>query len=276
MRENDGESRRRPCLNFYIDRCTGPCAGMISRSDYRENVRRLSMFVSGSRTSVLDELDKKMRELSEALRYEDAAAMRDQLNALRSLDQRGSLDDTSHPVVAPIDLTEGLDDLQQALALPSRPRLIDGMDASNLGASEAVGAVVTFADGKPQRGGYRRFRIKTVEGQDDYAAVSEIAERRYGRLLSENAALPDVVLVDGGIGHLRAVRSVLDALGILEKTALLSLAKENETVYGAAAMLPLELPPRSAGKRLLMYVRDEAHRFAQHYHHILRRKFILE
>ncbi|MBN1807477.1 MAG: excinuclease ABC subunit UvrC [Planctomycetes bacterium] len=268
--------RRRPCLNFFIGRCTGPCCARIGREEYRENIRRLSLFISGTGTGITRDLEKHMAELSAALRFEEAAAVRDQITAIRRLGERGSLEDTSHPEVAPIDLSEGLDQLQNHLKLAIRPRLIDGIDISNLGPAETVGAVVTFLEGIPQRGGYRRYRIRTVEGQDDYASMAEVARRRYRRLAEEGSVFPDIVLVDGGIGHLRAVKEALEKTGASGRTLLLSLAKENETVFAGDTEKVLPLPPRSAAKRLLMYVRDEAHRFAQHYHHILRRKFVLD
>ena len=265
----------RPCLNYHIGRCYGARAGLMPKEEYRELLRRFSMFISGKRTSVLEDLQKKMKDLSAEMRFEEAAAIRDVIRSLESLGERGSLKDASHPVIAPIDLAEGLDEMQEVLHLKARPRLIEGMDIANLGSGEMVGSVVSFVDGMPQRGGYRKFRIKTVVGQDDFASLREVATRRYSRLLKEDSPLPDIILVDGGIGQLNSVRQVLDELGLSDTIALLSLAKQEEIVFSAETQAPVPLSPRSAAKRLLMYVRDEAHRFAQYYHHILRRKFVL-
>jgi excinuclease ABC subunit C len=265
----------RPCLNYHIGRCYGARAGLMPKEEYRELLRRFSMFISGKRTSVLEDMQKKMKSLSAEMKFEEAAAIRDQIRALESLGERGSLKDASHPVVAPIDLAEGLDELQKVLHLKARPRLIEGMDISNLGSGEMAGSVVSFVDGIPQRGGYRRFRIKTVVGQDDFASLREVAARRYSKLLKEGSPLPDIILVDGGMGQLNSVKQVLEELGLTSTLALLSLAKQEEIVFSAETQAPVPLGPRSAAKRLLMYVRDEAHRFAQYYHHILRRKFVL-
>ncbi|MCY3023875.1 MAG: excinuclease ABC subunit UvrC, partial [Planctomycetota bacterium] len=139
----------------------------------------------------------------------------------------------------------------------------------------------------PTREQYRRFRIKTVAGVDDFASVKEIVTRRYDRLLRENAALPDVILIDGGLGQLHAAQEALAALPSAagasespitgkEHPCLASLAKKEEIVYTLARPEGLRLPRRSPALRMLQYVRDEAHRFARHYHHILRRKRVLD
>ena len=218
---------RRPCLNYYVGRCTGPCAGLVDKAAYRENIRRFSAFIAGKSRKVIDELEQKMKQAAAERDFEEAASLRDQLQALKRLTDRGTTDDLTHPVVAPVDLSEGLGNLRETLALAKPPRLIEGMDISNLGTGEMVGVVVTFADGMPQRGGYRRFRIKTVGGQDDFAAMREVASRRYQRLKTEGGVLPDIILVDGGKGHLSAVAEVVGQLGI-RGVEILSIAKEEE------------------------------------------------
>lgn len=275
IEEGAGENRfRRPCLNYYIGRCTGPCAGRVDKAAYRENIKRFSSFVAGKRQAVIAELEGRMKAAAAKREYEEAALLRDQLRALERLGERGTMDDLTHPIIAPVDLSEGLDNLAEKLGLARPPRLIEGMDISNLGSGEMVGVVVTFADGMPQRGGYRRFRIKTVAGQDDFAAMREVASRRYRRLKEEGGVMPDIVLVDGGKGQLAVVAEAVGELGI-EDVEVLSIAKDEEKVFRAKTMDEVAMTARSAGKRLLQYVRDEAHRFAQHYHHILRRKFVL-
>ena len=134
-----------------------------------------------------------------------------------------------------------------------------------------MAACVTFAGGLPQKGGYRRFKIKTVEGVDDYASLAEVLSRRCRRLLDEGAPLPDLMLIDGGQGQLGAAARALEALGI-EAPCLVSISKREETLHTLERPDGIRLPRRNPGLRLLQFVRDEAHRFAQHYHHILRRK----
>ena len=170
-----------------------------------------------------------------------------------------------------IDPQKGLTRLQQALGLEAAPNTIEGFDISHLQGDATVGACVTFIGGIPQKGGYRRFKVKSVEGIDDFACLKEIVTRRYSRLLEEKQALPDIILIDGGVGQMNAARQALKALGI-EHPGLVSIAKREETLYTPARKDGVRLARRNEGLRLLQYVRDEAHRFAQHYHHFLRHK----
>jgi excinuclease ABC subunit C len=134
-----------------------------------------------------------------------------------------------------------------------------------------VASLVAFVDGLPFKPGYRRYRIKSVQGVDDFASIREVVTRRFRRKVREEQVFPDILLIDGGKGQLNAALEVFRLLGI-EPPTLLSLAKREEEVYRPGEQEPLRLSRHSAALRLLQYVRDEAHRFAQHYHHILRRK----
>ena len=170
-----------------------------------------------------------------------------------------------------MDPKDGLDELARVLDLPRAPRLIEGVDIAHLQGAEAVGSLVSFVDGVPFKSGYRRFRVKVAEGGDDYGSIREVVKRRFARLKEEEQTLPDVLLIDGGPGQLRSAAEALAEAGISPAT-LLSLAKEEETVYrwnGIAVVVPFD--KAAPALRLMMYVRDEAHRFAQHYHHVLRR-----
>jgi excinuclease ABC subunit C len=134
---------------------------------------------------------------------------------------------------------------------------------------------VTFIDGLPFKPGYRRFRIKSVEGIDDFASIREVVTRRFRRLALEEEVFPDILLIDGGKGQLNAALEAFRLLS-LEPPCLLSLAKREEEIFRPGESEPLRLSRHAAALRLLQYVRDEAHRFAQHYHHILRRKKLEE
>jgi excinuclease ABC subunit C len=131
--------------------------------------------------------------------------------------------------------------------------------------------LVQFLDGLPFKPGYRRFRIRDVEGVDDYASIREVVMRRFRKLRDDGDVFPDILLIDGGIGQLRRGIEAFAMLGI-EPPIVIALAKKEELVYVMDRDEPLRLTRRSYALRLLQYVRDEAHRFAQHYHHILRRK----
>lgn len=275
IREDDPKNRfYRPCLEHYIGRCKAPCAARQSAADYRADMRRLSRFLAGEAKDVRKDLEREMWQKSTERRFEEAAALRDSLKALESLAERGSLDDGLEPGVLHLDPQEGVEDLKQALGLSVSPRHVEGIDIAHLHGTETVGSLVSFVDGLPSRERYRRYRIKSVVGVDDFASIGEVVTRRYGRLMREGGPLPDLILIDGGIGQLHAARDALRAAGV-EAPALASLAKQEEIIHTLEHPEGIRLPRRNAALRMLQYVRDEAHRFAQHYHHILRRKRVL-
>ncbi|MDI9634064.1 MAG: excinuclease ABC subunit UvrC [Methanolinea sp.] len=163
--------------------------------------------------------------------------------------------------------------LQEKLGLDVLPRVIECFDVSHLSGTEVVGSMVRFHDGRPDKKNYRRFRIKTVEGVDDPAAIGEIVERRYSRLLKEGGDLPDLVVVDGGIAQLRAAQARLRGLNV--DVPLVALAKREENVYVAGSSYPLAIEKNDEASLLLQQIRDEAHRFAITYHRLLRSKRVI-
>ena len=157
------------------------------------------------------------------------------------------------------------------LKLDSMPRTIDGVDIAHLGGNEMVGSLVRFVDGLPFKPGYRRYQIKSVEGIDDFAAIREVVSRRIKGLQERDEPLPDIWLIDGGKGQLSSALAAFDSLKIVPPTVI-ALAKREEEIFVQGRSDPIVLSRRSFALRLLQYVRDEAHRFAQHYHHLLRKK----
>jgi excinuclease ABC subunit C len=147
-------------------------------------------------------------------------------------------------------------------------------DISNIQGSDAVASMVVFVDAKPKKSEYRKFRIRTVVGPDDFASMREVVERRYARLLEEGGPSPDLIMVDGGKGQLSAALEVLQRLN-LENVPVIGLAKRLEEVFMPGQSEPLLVPRTSSGLRLLQQIRDEAHRFAITYHRQLRAKRIL-
>jgi len=278
IREEDPNRRYyRPCILYAIHRCTAPCAGHIARPDYRKGIARLARFLEGSRAEVVRDLLREMKSLAKHLRFEEAAAVRDQWRAIEALSRRGRLSENLQPeVFAPtFDPLDGLKALAARLGSATPIRSIEGVDVANLGPREAVGALVTFLDGRPLRPGYRRFRIKTVAGPNDVAMIGEVVYRRFRRLTDELSVLPDLVLVDGGPGQLHAAAEAIRAAGA-PMPHVVSLAKREEEVYvlGKAEREPLRLARTDPALKILQAVRDEVHRFAQHYHHLLRRKAV--
>jgi excinuclease ABC subunit C len=264
----------RPCLLASIGQCSAPCNLRISKDDYRRDIQRLKMFLEGNKKKLLGEMKEEMRAASAVLQFEKAARLRDEIHMLETLDERGELETHVQPEVFFVDPKKGLAGLQRVLKLDTPPRTIEGVDIAHLGGTETVASLVQFIDGLPFKPNYRRFKIRDVQGVDDYASIREVIARRFQRMHDDGQIFPDLLLIDGGKGQLSAAAGVFDELGI-EPPKMLSLAKREEEVFLVGQDEPLALSRHSFALRLLQYVRDEAHRFAQHYHHILRRKSML-
>ena len=162
-----------------------------------------------------------------------------------------------------LEVDSALVDLQGELKLPVLPRVIECFDISNLGQEHVVSGMVSFRDAKPDKKNYRKFKIKTFVGQDDFASMNEVVSRRYKRLIEEKCPFPDLVMIDGGLGQVSAAKAALNTLGL--EIPLIGLAKEHEEIY-----LPDESAPRSFDKNsrmmlLLRKIRDAAHEFSLSY-----------
>jgi excinuclease ABC subunit C len=160
-------------------------------------------------------------------------------------------------------------ELQEKLGLENIPKKIECFDISNHGEDYAVGSMSCLVDGRPYKSGYRKFKIKTVTGRDDFAMIKEIVKRRYLRLKEEKTEMPDLVLIDGGKGQLSAALDALHSIGV--KVPCVSLAKENEEVYQPKANKPLVIPRNNPGLKILQHARDEAHRFGVAYNRAIRK-----
>ncbi len=275
IREDDPKRKFfRPCLLYSIRQCTAPCGARVDRLEYKKIITDLFKFLRSKRSMVIRQLKKQMAEASARLEYEKAAMFRDRIRLIEALDRRGTPDGNIQPEVFAGDPTEALVQLRELLATTEPVRIIEGIDVANIAGAEAVGSLVKFIDGRPFRSGYRRFRIKTVRGIDDYAMIAEVVKRRYKYALRGEELWPDLVLIDGGLGHLRAAQKALEQMKA-PPVRIASIAKREEEIYLQDMARPLNLPANSPTRRLLQYVRDEAHRFAQHYHHVLRGKKML-
>jgi excinuclease ABC subunit C len=271
---DDGDERWRwfrPCLLASIKQCTAPCNLRISKEEYRKDIDRLIRFLEGGKVRLLAEMQGEMEQAAKELKFEQAARLRDEIRLLERLDRRGELDTHAQPEVFYVDPKKGLAGLKKVLKLAETPRTIEGVDIAHLGGGQTVASVVQFLDGLPFKPGYRRYKIVGVSGIDDFRSIHEVIARRYKRLSETDEVFPDILLIDGGKGQLNAALAAFRDQEITSPT-LLSLAKQEEEVYLPGEAEPLKLSRHSFALRLLQYVRDEAHRFAQHYHHILRRK----
>jgi excinuclease ABC subunit C len=168
-----------------------------------------------------------------------------------------------------------LEELRRALNLPGLPNRIEGYDISNIQGTEQVGSLVVWENGGLKKDDYKRFRIKTLTGADDFAALREVLTRRFAKALEQGTPLPDLVLIDGGRGQLNVGLTVLQELG-LDWIPVVALAKQEEEVYQGDSLQPLVLDPTSPALHTLQKIRDEAHRFAITYHKKLRSKRTLQ
>ncbi len=254
---------KKACLYCRLNLCPGPCEGRASKEDYNERIEQIKLFLSSRYEELLYRLAGKMRELSASEKFEEAGRVRDQINIL-SVFAQGRIHSTG--------LNE-LEDLKLLLKLKKIPERIEGFDISNISGKQATGSMVSFYNGLADKDNYRRFRIKSRVDIDDYAMLREIMSRRYSRLKQEGRALPDLILIDGGKGHLTAGKQILDGLGL--NVPVISIAKAKEQIYVPGKREPLKTRIDSPALNLIRRIRDEAHRFALKYHHLLRRKKII-
>jgi excinuclease ABC subunit C len=283
----------------------------ISAEQYRERAAQACEFLEGHSREMIDALEGEMRKAAEKTDFEKAAELRNMVADLRNTTKptrrftRGSLPSTIDPVA-------DVQALSDALQLPRLPAVMECFDISNISTTHVVASMVCFRNGVPDKDSYRRYRVRTVEGQDDFASMAEVVRRRYSRVLlearetspdaaefsQENPAeairreedtaldrndrvqfvavrLPDLIIVDGGKGQLSSACRELQRLG-LHDLPIIGLAKEHEEIYRPGRALPLQLPPDSGALRLLQRIRDEAHRFANAYHQLLMKKRVGE
>jgi excinuclease ABC subunit C len=248
-------------------------ANEVSVDEYRARLEPAVEFLEGRSREWLAELTEEMKRAALAQEFEKAAELRDIVFALeKTLSRTRKFVRTPH---TPAGDDDALRLLQEALTLPGPPRHIECFDISHISGTFVVASLVHFTDGRPDKAQYRRFRIKSFVGNDDFRAMEEVVGRRYRRLAEESRAFPDLVVIDGGAGQVGAALKAF--LGQdLEPPALVGLAKKRETIVFSDGREPLNLPLNHAGLQLLQRLRDEAHRFANTFNAELRSKRIRE
>lgn len=288
------EADYKHCLYANLKYCTAPCIGNVSREQYLLQVRAACDFLSGQSAEMEEQLEAEMKKAAAALEFEKAAELRDALDDLRrTMKKTEKFERLPYKLPLAIDPARDMRELGQVLGLPRPPARIEGFDISNISGTFAVASMVSFKDGRPDRSNYRRFRMKTVTGQDDFACMAETIRRRYSRLVKEREEtpepeaapaeagpqpetnLPDLILIDGGKGQLNAARAELEKLG-LGGRPIIGLAKEFEEIYRPGESEPLRLDHNTGPLKLLQRVRDESHRFANTYNAKLRLRKISE
>lgn len=238
---------KRPCFDYQIGLCPGTCIGVVTKREYAKTIRHLTLFFEGKKQRIVRSLEREMNMASKKLDFERAARLRGQIFALQHIQDVALIADT--PLGNPgVTVRE--------------PFRIEGYDISNISGTSSVGSMVVFVDGVAAKQEYRKFKIKTVTGSNDVAMLKEVLSRR---LNHKEWSLPSLILVDGGIGQVNAMRTVL-ARRNLRRVPVVGLAKGPERkrndVVGRV--------PAGVDLTTLIKVRDEAHRFAVRYHTRLR------
>lgn len=292
------------CNADIIRNCSAPCVSRITHDAYLERIEQACRILSGKgKRELLDSLRLDMKSAADALDFEQAATCRDILHYLeitlsptRQFSRGRGLPSTVKP-------TDDLAELAAYLHLSAPPRVIECFDISNVSSNHIVASMVRFTDGLPDNSNYRRYRIQSVDGQDDFASMAEVVRRRYSRILLENAAgdpnhsqphdepletharitrhglakivLPDLIIVDGGKGQLGMAVRELQILG-LSALPVIGLAKQHEEIFLPGCIQPILIPHDRGALKLLQRIRDEAHRFANSYNALLYRKRMRE
>ena len=278
--DGDPRNRRfRPCLLAAINQCTAPCAARIGREAYRADVERFLRFLGSKRSAMLREMREEMASASARLEFERAAVLRDQIRAIEKLDDRETRGDDGEYDWQPEatgfvqDPEAGARSLGRVLGADAPIRCLEAFDVAHLRGGETVASKVCFIDGRPFKEGYRRYRIQSATN-DDFTAMREVVSRRYREAGDGEELYPDLILIDGGVGQLNAALEAFAQLRV-QPPRVVSLSKKEELLHVPGVVEPIRLGREHLGLRLCQAIRDEAHRFAQHYHHLLREKSIL-
>lgn len=300
---NPGEEEYRHCHDDVIRHCSAPCIGRISPEEYRAHFdTALALLEGHGRKEHLTALEQEMMAAAEALDFERAAHLRDvRENILKTLEPARRFSHRAPDLPGTVNPDADLAELAEALGMDSPPAIMECFDISNLSDNHIVASMVRFSNGRPDNAAYRRYRIRGVDGQNDFASMLEVVRRRYSRIVNESSALydkpanigtyawlrqlsaegkapitvPHLVVVDGGKGQLSVAMEVLREVG-LGDMPVVGLAKRDEEIYFPDRSEPLVLSHDSGALRLLQRLRDEAHRFANNYNELLVRKRVRE
>lgn len=246
----------------------------VTSEEYRQRVDQALEFIDGKAREWVEDIENEMKQAAADQRFEKAAELRDVLFALKkTLRQQRRFTRAPRMEIPAAD--HAAEELRSALGLPQPPQTLECFDISHISGSFVVASMVRFDNGRPDKSNYRRFKIKTFVGNDDFRAMEEVVGRRYRRLRDENRPFPDIVVIDGGVGQVRAALKAFLVQDI-EPPILFGLAKREETIVFADEREPIQLPHYSPALHLLQRLRDEAHRFANTFNADLRSKKIRE
>ncbi len=245
----------------------------VTVEEYQQRLEAACKFLDGKAREWLNELKNEMKAAAEARRYEEAASLRDRIDALERTASRTRKFERN--LLGTHNHSQVVKRVKEKLNLSKAPRTIECFDISHISGSFCVASMVAFKNGAPDRKSYRRFKIKSFVGNDDFRAMEEVVGRRYRRLHDEEKAFPNLIVIDGGAGQVTAALKAFLSQG-LEPPELIGLAKKNETVIFSDGREPLNLPHHDPALHLLQQIRDEAHHFANSFNAELRSKRLRE
>jgi excinuclease ABC subunit C len=295
---NPGEADYKHCSNDIIKNCSAPCIARISLEDYKKRVEQACEFLDGRSKDLVTALEEEMQHAAARLDFEKAAELRDMVEDFKKtlIPSRTFERGARARVIRSIDPMADVQELKELLHLERAPLVMECFDIANIGTAHCVASMVRFKNGVPDNSNYRRYRIKSVSGQNDFVSMAEVIRRRFSRILLEGrqaagddaefsqeapaeamqrlaanpkfVTLPDLVIVDGGKGQLGVAVTELQRLG-LHELPIIGLAKEHEEVYRPGESHPVIIPHERGALKLLQRIRDEAHRWANGYHQLL-------
>lgn len=243
-----------PCFDYSLGLCPGTCIGKITEKDYAKNIKNIKLFFAGKKKKILESLKKEMKTLSKNLEFEKAEKTKHQIFALQHIQDTAFISESE--VIRPKLLVNS--------------HRVEGYDISNISGTSAVGSMVVFVNGKPNKNEYRKFKIYTVKGPDDTGMIKEVLSRRLKHAPPAGGwPLPDLILIDGGRGQINAAKSALAEADL--KIPVIGIVKGAERKRNDI----IGLAPKWIDKKTLIQIRDEAHRFAISYHKNLRNRNLL-
>jgi len=248
-------------------------ANEITEAEYQQRLEAACEFLEGQAREWIADLKEAMKDAAAERAYEKAASLRDMVEALERTASRTRKFERN--LLGSHNHLQVVKRLKTQLGLPRQPKHMECFDISHISGSFCVASMVAFKDGKPDRKNYRRFKIKSFIGNDDFRAMEEVVGRRYRRLYEEKKSFPDLVVIDGGAGQVSAALKAFLTQG-LEPPQLIGLAKKNETVIFSDGRDPLNIPHHDPALQLLQHIRDEAHNFANSFNAELRSKRLKE
>ncbi len=262
---------RKPCLYVHLGLCPFPLQSEEKRLVYCKTIEKLKKLLSGKTTIVIRQLTTEMQQFSGNEKFEEAQKVKEQIAKIQALTTTYHAPEEflAQPTLVDDLIKQRLIDLKGKLNLADEPQRIECYDISNLFGKLATGAMAVFINGQSDNSQYRRFKIKFQKVPNDYQMIKEVLIRR----LRNDWPKPDLIVIDGGRGHLNMALSVLTMFK--QTIAVVALAKKYEQIYVPSHLLPIALPKESPARQLLEAIRDEAHRLAISYHRLLRQKAML-